>query len=101
MGLKFFDQYMYLHLATGIISYFWGLSLTNWIIIHTLFEILENTDTGVYTINKYFTFWPGGKPHPDSIINIIGDSFGAILGWISAYFLDKLGSYYGWYSLHI
>ena len=52
-------------------------------------------------INKYIVFWPGGKPKSDSIINIIGDTFGAIIGWLSAYYVDKLGNKYGLYNLHI
>ena len=47
MGSQVFDQYTYLHFAVGIIVYFWGISLENWIIIHTLFEIIENMDMGI------------------------------------------------------
>ena len=46
-------------------------------------------------------FWPGGKPKSDTVINSMGDTFGAIMGWISAYYLDKIGNKYGWYNLHI
>ena len=92
---------MYLHLATGIISYFWGISLKNWIILHTLFELIENTTYGMYFINKYLVFWPGGKSYSDSFINIIGDNIGAILGWLSAYYLDNLGEKLNWYKKHI
>ena len=48
-------------------------------------------------INNYFTFWPGGKLKSDTTINIIGDTLGTILGWSSAYYLDKLGRYRKWY----
>ena len=34
-------------------------------------------------------------------INIIGDTLGAIMGWLSAYYVDKLGNKYGLYNLHI
>jgi hypothetical protein len=101
MGLRLFDQYTYLHFAVGIILYFWNISLLNFIILHTIFEILENTKTGMNIINKYILFWPGGKPKSDSIINAFGDTIGAILGWISAYYLDNIGNKYNWYSLHI
>jgi len=100
MGTRFLDQYTYLHFAVGIIVYFWNISLLNWIILHTIFEFLENTKSGMKLINN-FLFWPGGKPASDSIINNIGDTVGAILGWLSAYFLDNLGNNYGWYTLHI
>jgi hypothetical protein len=101
MGYLYFDQYTYLHFAVGIVVYFWNISLLNWIILHTIFEILENTQMGINIINQYIVFWPGGKPKSDSIINSVGDTFGAILGWLSAYYFDKLGNNYKWYDLHI
>jgi hypothetical protein len=55
---------------------------------------------GMNIINK-MTFWPGGKPRSDTIINSIGDTVGSIIGWLSAYCLDKLGNRYGWYALDI
>lgn len=99
MGNKLFDQYTYLHFAVGIIIYFWNISLRNMIILHTIFEILENTKMGMNIINNNITFWPGGKPQIDSIINIIGDTLGVIIGWGSAYYLNKLGEKYNWYEL--
>jgi hypothetical protein len=101
MGNQYFDQYTYLHFAVGIIVYFWNISLVNLVILHTIFEFLENSQVGVNIINKYIVVWPGGKPNPDTIINSIGDTLGAILGWLSAYYLDKLGNNFGWYTLHI
>ena len=101
MGFQLFDQYTYLHFAVGIIIYFWNISLQNWIILHTIFELAENTQIGMNIINKYIKLWPGGKPKADSIINIVGDSLGAIIGWLSAYYLDKLGNKYKWYNLYI
>ena len=98
MGTKLFDQYTYLHFASGIIAYFWNISLQNWIILHIIFEILENTQMGMNFINKYITFWPGGKPKSDSGINSIGDTIGAIIGWLSAYYIDKLGQKYELYN---
>ena len=56
---------------------------------------------GMNIINQYIVLWPGGKPTSDSIINIIGDTFGAVLGWLSAYYVDKLGHKYKLYDLHI
>ena len=100
MGYQIFDQFTYLHFASGIIAYFWGLPIYLWFILHTIFEILENSKFGIKLINKIF-FWPGGKSKADSIINIFGDTIGAMIGWISAYYLDHLGHTYGWYNLHI
>ena len=101
MGYLYFDQYTYLHFAVGIVVYFWNISLLHWIILHTIFEFLENTQMGINIINQYIVFWPGGKPKSDTIINIVGDTFGAIVGWLSAYYLDNLGNNYKWYDLHI
>ena len=101
MGTKLFDQYTYLHFASGIVSYFWNLSFIIWIVVHTIFEICENTQVGVNFINKYLFFWPGGKPKADSNINILGDTIGALIGWGSAYYLDKIGAKYKWYSPHL
>lgn len=101
MGDYLLDQYTYLHFASGIIAYFWNISLVQWIILHTVFEIIENTKIGVHIINKYMIFWPGGKPKADSFINNIGDTIGAILGWLSAYGIDTVGSKYKLYEKHI
>jgi len=101
MGETIFDQYTYLHFASGIIAYFWGITLKQFIILHLIFEILENSPSGVKFINKYLTFWPGGKPKSDSIINTLGDNIGSTLGWLSAYYLDQLGKKYKWYSPHL
>ena len=101
MGTRYFDQYTYLHFAVGILAYFWNISLVIWAILHTIFEFLENTKMGVNVINKYLIFWPGGKPSSDTIYNSIGDTIGAIFGWVSAYCLDEIGNNLGWYTLHI
>ena len=97
MGRMLFDQYTLLHFAVGIVAYFWGFTLNTFIIIHTLFEIIENTDFGINFINKYLTIWPGGKPQADNILNILGDTIGGLFGWICAYKLDKYGIKRKWY----
>jgi hypothetical protein len=71
-----------------------------WLILHTIFEIVENTHMGMYIINTYMGFWPGGKPKADTIKNCFGDTLGAVFGWLSAYYVDKVGNKYGWYQLH-
>jgi uncharacterized membrane-anchored protein len=101
MGTYLFDQYTSLHFAVGIVAYFWNMSIQLWIIIHTLFEIFENTETGMYIINNYIPLWPGGKPKRDTYINIFGDTLGAISGWIFVYILDKKGTENNWYNPHI
>lgn len=96
MGVYFFDQYSLLHLASGIIAYFFGINIYVWFIIHLLFELIENTKMGVHFIDTYLFFWPGGKLRSDETINSIGDQFFAILGWYLAYFNDIIGKKYIW-----
>jgi len=81
--------------------YFWNVSFFQWIIIHSIFELLENTDIGMKTINQLISFWPGGKPYADGWMNQIGDTIGALLGWLSSYYLDKIGAENKWYEKHL
>ena len=96
MGVLLLDQFSYLHLSMGVAAYFWGLSLRDFIVIHIVFEILENTKAGVRFINEKISFWPGGKPQPDTLTNRLGDTISAVIGWISARELDRLGLRRGW-----
>lgn len=77
------------HFSTGRIAYFFNIKLYRWIILHTIFEIIENTRAGGRFITTYLTFWPGGKREPDNLKNSIGDLIFAIIGYIVAYNLDK------------
>lgn len=102
MGVFLADQYSLLHFSVGVLAYFWNFSLLFSFIVHFIFEMLENTTTGVHLINKYiiqpgYFSWPGGKHHPDSTMNIIGDNLFFFIGWIIAYSLDYLGTKYHWY----
>jgi hypothetical protein len=69
MGKTFVDTYSLLHFATGIVAYYFGIPLIWWIILHAVFEILENSPEGVYFINS------------------LGDEVFAVLGWLLPYFL--------------
>lgn len=90
MGQSTFDQFSLLHFASGVMAYFWGLPFVWWIVIHIVFEYVENTKIGMHFINKYISMWPGGKKNPDSFMNsMIGDNISAALGWIFASMTDK------------
>lgn len=91
MGRYFTDQFSLLHFSVGVVAYFFGIPLILFIILHTIFEITENTKTGIHIINKYFTFWPGGKPEADTLLNSFGDTIYSILGFIVA---NQLDNYY-------
>ena len=81
MGAKLVDKFFFLHIATGVMSYFLNISFVNAIILHILFEIIENSKQGIRFINKYITIWPGGKPKSDTFINSVGDTIAFALGW--------------------
>lgn len=86
MGKYFTDNYSLLHLASGITAYYWNVSLKKWIIMHVMFELLENTDYGMKFITAFFpNTWPGGKTHKDTMRNSIGDVIYGIIGWLLAY----------------
>ena len=62
MGVYFTDKFSLLHFVSGIIAYYWNISLFNWFIIHLVFELTENMPKMVKIIDK-IPFWPGGKNH--------------------------------------
>jgi hypothetical protein len=96
MGTKIIDQYSLLHLATGIVAFFWNISFKWWMLIHVIFELIENTKTGMKLINK-FAYWPGGKPYADSSINMIGDNLFAAFGWLIAFGVNRISDKYNLY----
>ena len=98
MGTQLLDQYSLLHFAAGVVAYFWGVPAVYWVLSHVAFELSENTETGMRFINKNLTWWPGGKPRKDSVINIVGDTVSALCGWYVAFWLDELGKLRGWYN---
>ena len=89
MGTQCFDQFSLLHGAVGVIFYFWGISFWWWMLIHILYEIIENTSQGMMIINHYFTWWPGGKEFADAWVNNMGDLFSGAMGWWIASLLDR------------
>jgi len=88
MGFKAFDQYSLLHFSMGVVAYFWSISLFVLIVIHIVFEYVENTQWGMNIINTYFTMWPGGKPYPDNLLNQVSDVVFSAIGWLAAYYGD-------------
>ncbi len=84
MGAHFMDAYSLLHFAVGVVVRHWGISLIAWIVAHTIFEVVENTRTGMDFINTRIKAWPGGKPAADSLLNSAGDTVFSIAGWLVA-----------------
>jgi len=87
MGIRFFDKYSILHFSVGSICFFWNISLQMVIILHTCFELFENSNYGMRIINNFY-FWPGGKESSDSLENILGDTFFVIMGWLISYYIS-------------
>ena len=87
MGELFTDNFSILHLAVGIVFYFWGISLTNSVLIHIIFEYVENLKP-IMKINNSTGWWPGGKSSADKLINNIGDTFYFAIGWLLAKYID-------------
>ena len=100
MGTQFLDQYSLLHFAVGIVVYFWGIPLWLWNLIQILFELLENTETFMFVINRYIKIWPGGKNYADTWANRLGDILAGYVGWMVAYWLDLYGNKQGWFGRH-
>ena len=80
MGNNFFDSYSLLHFSSGVVACYMNVPVGYWFITHAVFEIAENSESGIQLINK-LPFWPGGKEKADGIINMVGDQTSAILGW--------------------
>ena len=97
MGNQLFDRYSLLHFACGVVAYHWSVTAPVWLGAHVVFELGENSPFGIHFIDKYITFWPGGKKKPDSFINMFGDTISAMLGWGLAWHVDTVGKKQGWY----
>lgn len=86
MGKTIFDKYSILHLVVGCIFRYFNFSLESLFILHTIFELTENTQIGMKIINDYITIWPGGKDKADSHLNSFSDIIFSLIGW---YIMDK------------
>lgn len=84
MGKYLLDVYSILHFAVGILWHYMGFDIISLLLLHTIFEIIENSTVGMYIINTYFKFWPGGKPSTDTLINSISDISISLVGWVLA-----------------
>ena len=89
MGDTIFDKYSFLHMGSGAVAYWLGFGVHLWFFLHFMFEVVENTETGMQFINEKLTWWPGGKDHPDDSINVLGDNISAVVGWWLAKKLNK------------
>lgn len=91
MGQYILDKFSIVHFAVGILWRYMGFDILSLFILHTIFEIVENSKIGMHIINTYFKIWPGGKPSADTVVNIISDILISLLGWIlvDTYFIQN------------
>lgn len=79
-----FDPYSLAHAGSGVAARSLKLSLTQTIVLHTVFEIAENYYLKFHpTVKKIFPY-----PSKDSLVNMIGDTISVAVGW---YLTDKYG----------
>ena len=94
MGFAYYDQYSLLHFASGVLAFFWGVSLEVWIVLNIIFEFIENSQNGYKFIKFKIKQWPGSKPYCDSKLNSVTDIIFGIIGYLIAKHLyvhfDKL-----------
>ena len=80
MGYDFADRYSLLHFATGVAARLVRMPAPVFVFAITIFELLENSETGMMLINR-LPYWPGGKEHADSTLNMVGDILFGFAGW--------------------
>ena len=79
-----FDPYSLAHAGSGVVARSLKLSLLQTIVIHTVFEIVENNYLKFHpTIKKIFP-----DPSKDTLLNSIGDTISIAVGW---YLTDQYG----------
>ena len=104
MGVRFADQYSLLHSAIGVVLQYWSVPFWMAIVLHTIFEIVENTAFGMSLINRLFVGngafrWPGGKEFPDSLLNQVGDTVFFAVGWLFARWVNQTGLQNRWHAV--
>lgn len=88
MGTNTFDTFSILHFASGIIAYYWGISLHIWIILNIIYEIFDNI-IALELIGS-IKIWPGGKKYKDNLINSFSDVVFGVAGLVTVAMLDIL-----------
>ena len=79
-----FDPYSIAHAGSGVVARSLQLSLLQTIVLHTIFEIVENNYLKFHpTIKKIFP-----DPSKDTLLNSVGDTVSIAAGW---YLTDRYG----------
>ena len=90
MGDTLVDKYSFLHFIIGILFYVINIDFSSTFLLHTLFELFENSAKGIIFIDTYLPFWPGEKRKADSMINTISDTIINMFGWGAAKILTTV-----------
>ncbi len=78
------DPYSLAHAGGGVVARSLKLSLTQTIILHTIFEVAENTYLKFHPLTR--KIFP--DPSKDTLLNSVGDTISTAIGW---YLTDKYG----------
>ena len=71
------DEWSIVHVSGGIVAAQTGITLPQFMVLHTLFELVENTDQGTGLLSKIG--WD--RKNGDTWANIAGDTLSAVAGW--------------------
>lgn len=71
------DEWSIVHASGGIIAAQTGVTLPQFLVLHTIFEIVENADKGKGLLSKIGWDRKGG----DTFTNVLGDTISAAAGW--------------------
>jgi len=72
-----FDAWSFVHLASGVVAASMKTTLPTFIMLHTLFELIENTEE-ISGLMKQVGF---DRRRMDTPANMLGDTVAAGIGW--------------------
>ena len=79
MERGFFDKWLFLHVAVGMLGNAVGIREFHYVLTHSAYELLSNTETGMAIVNQ-IPLWPS-KPDVDRMELMIADPFWGWVGW--------------------
>ncbi len=83
----FLDQYSLIHMAVGILFYFWKISFILSSLTQATFMLLNNSEAGNRILGKYAPQYPNARKQ-DSWLNMLGDNMSFNFGWLLASAVD-------------
>ena len=77
MNHSWYDQFTYLHFASGVLFFFWKMKLQQVVVLHLLFQCVD------------FLWWKK-KFDKKFFFNFLGDNAATIIGWYSAFLVNNM-----------